>query len=274
MAYESILVYQSLEENNDARLAVAAGLAQRFDAKLIGVGACAASAPAYQNGVFTSAVVAELRSQTEERLKRAADQFNVDTKGRVREVEWRQALEKPTSYVAQQARAADLIVIGADGEHTYHDPFTDLDPGELIMQAGRPVLMVPPEVLTLDAEHVVVAWKDTREARRAVLDALPLLQAATDVTVFEIVGDKKNKAAQRTSEDVANWLCRHNICATAHEVVSDYDSYGAFEGLLLQNAADLIVAGAYGHSRLQEWIFGGITRDLLMKSRYCCLFSN
>jgi nucleotide-binding universal stress UspA family protein len=135
-------------------------------------------------------------------------------------------------------------------------------------------LVVPPEASTLQARHVLVAWKDTREARRAVLDALPLLRAATDVTVVEIVPHSKEKDAMRSGADVAAWLSRHDVCATSHEVVSDFDSYGAFEGLLSQNAADLIVAGAYGHSRLQEWIFGGVTRDLLMKARCCCLLAN
>lgn len=274
MSYKSILVHQSLEGTNDSRLAIAADLAQRFDTTLIGAAACAVHPPAYGSGAFVSAIVEELRPRVEKDLQQAADRFRAGTEGKVREVEWRQGLAKPTAFIAQQARAADIVVTGTARNNVYIDPFTELDPGELIMQAGRPVLIVPPEATALQAKHVLVAWKDTREARRAVLDALPLLQAATDVTVVEIVAQSQEKSGMRSGADVAAWLCRHNVCATAHEIVSDYDSYGAFEGILLQNAADLIVAGAYGHSRLQEWIFGGVTRDLMMKSRYCCLLSN
>lgn len=268
MAFKNILVHQPLGDTKDSTLSIAANLAQRFDAKLIGIAASDVSFSGYADAEVTR----KLRSMTESALKEVAERFHAGVGGHGN-VEWRHAITKPTAYVAQQARAADLVVTAAI-QRTYFDPLTELDPGQLIMQAGRPVLVVPPEVKLLNARHILVAWKDTREARRAVSDALPFLQAATDVTVVEIVEPSHEKAIRDSCEDVVAWLGRHDVCATAHTVISDYDSFGAFEGLLLQNAADLIVAGAYGHSRLQEWIFGGVTRDLLMKSRYCCLFSN
>lgn len=274
MSYTSIMVHQDLDGANDSRLQIAAELAHRFDAKLIGVAAYEVNPPAYGGGAFATAILNELRPQTENRLKEAANRFRAGAEGRVREVEWRQALAKPTAYVAQEARAADLIVAGTARDSSYIDPFTELNPGDLIMQAGRPVLIVPPEAETLDAKHILVAWKDTREARRAVLDALPLLQAATDVTVVEIAGRAEIKSAARCGDDVASWLKRHDVNAGANAVVAAEGPFEALEALLLQNAADLIVAGAYGHSRVQEWIFGGVTRDLLTKARCCCLFAN
>ena len=138
MSYTSILVHQDLDGTNDSRLQIAAELARRFDAKLIGVAACEVKPPAYGGGAFASAILNELRPQTESRLKEAADRFRAGAEGKVREVEWRQALAKPTAYVAQEARAADLIVTGAARGTSYIDPFTELDPGALIMQAGRP----------------------------------------------------------------------------------------------------------------------------------------
>jgi nucleotide-binding universal stress UspA family protein len=273
MSFKNILVYQPLEDAKDSTLSIAIDLAQRSNAKLIGVAASAVNPTAYATGAFASAIIDRLRPLTEKGLKESAGRFLAATKGKVDEVEWRQALAKPTDFVAQQARAADLVVTAAT-RRTYFDPLTELDPGLLVLQAGRPVLLVPPEAQALKATHIVIAWKDTREARRAVLDALPLLQGATDVTVAEIVEPSQRNVAAGAGEDVVAWLGRHDVCATAHSVISDYDSYGAFEGLLLQNAADLIVAGAYGHNRFQEWIFGGVTHDLMMKSRHCCLFSN
>jgi nucleotide-binding universal stress UspA family protein len=241
---------------------------------LIGVAASEVMPPVYGGGALASAIINELRPQTESRLKVAADRFLAGAKGKAQEMEWRQALAKPAGFVAEQSRAADLIVTGAVRGRIYIDPFTELDPGDLIMQAGRPVLVVPPEAETLKAKHVLVAWKDTREARRAVLDALPLLQAATDVTVVEIADRAEIKSAERSDEDVAAWLKRHGVCAGAHAVVASESTFDALEAILQQNAADLIVAGAYGHSRTQEWIFGGLTRDLLTKARCCCLFAN
>ncbi len=274
MSYTSMMVHQNLGATNDSRLQIAADLAQRFDAKLIGIAACEVKPPAYGNGAFASAILNELRPQTESKLKEAAARFRASAEGKVREIEWRQALAKPTGYVAQEGRAADLIITGAARDIGYIDPFTELDPGDLIMQAGRPVLIVPPEAEFLIAKHILVAWKDTREARRAVLDALPLLQAATDVTVVEVATRAEIKSAARCGEDVALWLKRHGVCAGANAIVTSEEPLEALEALLLENAADLVVAGAYGHSRMQEWIFGGVTRDLLMKARCCCLFAN
>jgi nucleotide-binding universal stress UspA family protein len=94
------------------------------------------------------------------------------------------------------------------------------------------------------------------------------------VTVVEIAERADMSAAARSGEDVAEWLKRHGVCASANPVIADNEPFKALEALLQQNAGDLIVAGAYGHSRLQEWVFGGVTRDLLMKSRCCCLLSN
>ena len=274
MSYTSIMVHQNLNGGNDSPLQIAAELAHRFDAKLIGVAACEVNPPAYGDGAFAAAILNELRPQTENRLKAAADRFRAAAEGRAREVEWRQAFAKPTDYVAQESRAADLVITGAARGSGYIDPFTELDPGDLIMRAGRPILVVPAEAESLKAKHILVAWKDTREARRAVLDALPLLQSATNVTVVEIAGRHDIKAAARRGDDVVAWLKRHGVCAGANAVVTAGEPFDALENLLSQNAADLVVAGAYGHSRMQEWILGGVTRDLLMKARCCCLFAN
>ena len=100
--------------------------------------------------------------------------------GDQRRVEWRSSLDLPIGAVTRAARSADLVVIGqatAKG-----GAYRALDPGEAVLKMGRPTLVVPDGVSTLRAEHVVIGWKDTREARRAVYDALPLLQAATRVT--------------------------------------------------------------------------------------------
>ena len=274
MPYTSVMVHQGLDGTNDARLPIAVELAHRFDSKLIGIAACEVNPPAYGSGAFASAIINELRPQTEKRLQEAADRFRAGAEGNVRQLEWRQAFAKPTDYVAQQARAADLIVTGTARNAGYIDPFTELDPGDFIMQAGRPVLIVPPEVEALKAKHILVAWKDTREARRAVLDALPLLQAAADVTVIEVASRAEIKSAAGRGEDVALWLKGHGVCAGANAIVTSEEPFDALDALLLQNAADLLVAGAYGHSRVQEWIFGGMTRDLLTKARCCCLFAN
>ena len=121
----------------------------------------------------------------------------------------------------------------------------------------------------------MVGWKDTREARRAVVDALPLLQKAKEVTVVEIIeNDGDRAAAGRRVADVAAWLGRHQVDA-CHMV----PTFGATPSSSSSThasdiEADIIVAGAYGHTRMREWIFGGVTRDLITKSSRCSFLSH
>ncbi len=274
MSYASLMVHQNLDGANDCRLQIAGELARRFDSTLIGIAAADPNPPAYGNGALVASLIAQRRDQINTGLKQAAERFRAAAEGMTRNIEWREALSKPTGYVADEARAADLVITGAATGSVYVDPFSTLDPAELIMRAGRPILVVPAQAEWLQAKHVLVAWKDTREARRAVRDALPLLQTAKDVTVVEIVEGGDLKPASRRVDDVAAWLKRHGVSAGANAVNAEEQPFTALERLVTQNAADLIVAGAYGHSRIQEWILGGLTRDLLTKARCCCLFAH
>jgi nucleotide-binding universal stress UspA family protein len=143
--------------------------------------------------------------------------------------------------------------------------------GALLMEVGRPVLVAPPGIERLAAKRVVVAWKDTREARRAVHDALPFLTRADEVLVAVVGPDADREGA----EDVAAYLSDHSVAVTTHLLrspeVSAADEILRFAG---REEADLVVMGAYGHSRLREWIFGGATRDVLQTTPVCCLMSH
>ena len=94
------------------------------------------------------------------------------------------------------------------------------------------------------------------------------------MTVVEIGSRAEIEYAARRGEDVAGRLKRHWVCAAANALVASEEPFEALEALLLQSAADLVVVGAYGHSRVQEWIFGGVTRNLLTKARCCCLLAH
>jgi len=137
------------------------------------------------------------------------------------------------------------------------------------------VLVVPTGVDSLRAKHVVIGWKDTREARRAVQDSLPLLHEAEHVTIVEVCEEGMEEQAQRRIDDVAHYLTRHRIKVAARTVA--HSKGPAADELIRvgrEQSADLIVAGAYGHSRLGEWIFGGVTRGLLRSCPVCCLFAH
>jgi nucleotide-binding universal stress UspA family protein len=143
-----------------------------------------------------------------------------------------------------------------------------------ILKSGRPVLLVPPGVDTLKAEHVVIGWKEGREARRVLVDALPFLHQAKAVTIIEVCDAGQEPSALRHVEDVAQYLARHRI--TVGSAIAVPAEGAAIELLRHTEAenADLIVTGAYGHTRLGEWIFGGVTRSLLAASPVCCLMAN
>jgi nucleotide-binding universal stress UspA family protein len=150
------------------------------------------------------------------------------------------------------------------------------DPGALVLRAGRPVLAVPPGVNSLGGRRIVVAWKDSREARRAIQDALPFLRRADEVIVVEVCETSDEVTdSQARLRDVAQYLKRHQIKAVAERVRPvEGAAVNSLLRLAQDESADLIVAGAYGHSRLGEWIFGGVTQGLLARSPVCCLFSH
>jgi nucleotide-binding universal stress UspA family protein len=150
-----------------------------------------------------------------------------------------------------------------------------LDPGEAILKMGRPTLVVPEGVSSLRAEHIVIGWKDTREARRALGDALPFLEQATEVTIVEACGPDDETTALGRLDDVARYLTLHRIQG-GPKIMLQQKGSGAEQLIRVAQAerADLLVTGAYGHSRLGEWMFGGMTRELLAASPICCLMSH
>ena len=273
MSYAVLMVFVELDGTAKPRVRVAASLADKFGATLIGLSACAIPIPIPAHGMVAQAPTAMDINLIEERLAKQGDWFRSIADGDRRKVEWRSALYFPNEVIASEARSADLIVIGQiKGPRS---TYSALDLGAAILNMGRPTLVVPEGVTSLAAEHVVVGWKDTREARRAVRDALPFLREARRVTIFEACGPEDEKTALARLDDVARYLALHRIESGPLVMVQKQGS-GASQ--LLQVAkderADLLVTGAYGHSRLGEWVFGGMTRELLAMSPICCLMSH
>src|SRR5690606_4116934 len=108
------------------------------------------------------------------------------------------------------------------------------------------------------AKKIVVAWKDTREARRAVADAIPLLAAADEVTVVTVAAENDPWISDGLS-DVIAFLAAHRVKARS-ELIESRDEYTDLLKFADYSNADLVVSGAYGHTRLREWAFGGVTR--------------
>jgi nucleotide-binding universal stress UspA family protein len=276
MTYKTILVHLDLNGDNEGVLNIAAQLAERFDARLIGVAAAQPTQPLYEEGFAMAAVVAEERTELERELAECRAQFHKALEHRVKQIGWRSAVTFQTlsDYIADEARCADLIITGKDLGASLFDNSRRVSIGDLAIRAGRPVLIVPQGITRLNMENVFLAWKDAREARRAALDALPLLHAAGNATVLEVTSEGDQTHAESRVRDVGLWLEQHDIPATCLAVGTSGQHAGHLHAELLNRKCDLLVAGAYGHNRLGEWAFGGVTQDVLLDPDFCVLLSH
>jgi nucleotide-binding universal stress UspA family protein len=274
MTYATVMVSLALDQSNEACLEAAGQIAERFDAAIVGIAASQFSPPLYfTSGELAQDLIDEGRASIKKRIGELEAQFHRALKNRARYVEWRSAIDFPARYILREARCADIIVSGGD-RGAFSDPLLQASPKDLVMQAGRPMLIVPDLVTWLDLRSVLVAWKDTTEARRAIVDALPMLRKAKSITVAEIPEQSQAVAASRV-RDVVAWLSRHGVSATA--LVPETDDRGAIaqlEGIADDVGAGVIVAGAYGHSRFRELILGGMTQHLVTQSARCVLLSH
>src|SRR3979409_546054 len=114
MSYSTLMVHLELEQSNDVRLRIAGDLAEQFDSKLIGIAACNPQPSHYASGDLARGLVAQLRAQAQHQMAQTEERFRAATRKRAREIEWRSALVNPTTFVAREARAADIIITGAD----------------------------------------------------------------------------------------------------------------------------------------------------------------
>jgi nucleotide-binding universal stress UspA family protein len=271
-SFATMMVHVDVVRDCEPRVQLALALADRFQTTLIGVAGLTLR-PAFAAGgvvVYHEPTQDDCRAVSA-RLDDIGRRFRA--KGQhLKQVEWRTALELPYELVSREARAADLIIVGA--RHTGGNVHDLVDPGVILLRAGRPLLVVPDAVAPPQLCRVVVAWKETRECRRAVRDALSFLQQAKEVLIVGI-DEGQPETAKRHLSDVAGYLRRHGVVVT-REVWRQVRGPIAAELLHLvrDEGADLIVAGGYGHSRLGEWIFGGVTHELLASSPVCCLLSH
>ena len=183
----------------------------------------------------------------------------------------------PERVAAHRAHYADLAVVAGALGDTKEGDIALRYFGALLLESGRPVLVVPPRWNTaLPPKRVVLAWRPTAESARALHDALPLLQAADEVDVLvvdAVAGETRH--GEQPGSDIAAHLARHGV--TTH-VVERKSGARSVAAILLERAyerhADLIVAGGYGHSRVREWAMGGVTRELLFTAPIPVFYSH
>ncbi len=263
MSFKTILVYADASPDGVARIEAAAELAKRFDATLIGSALVSPMTDPYGDpiaGDRPGIEFAERRKRIAEEMKAIEATFAKAAATASVRTEWREA---PQSTV-------DLIVLGRPTGNKESD-FRAADVGAVLMRSGRPVLVLPPKS-SATAQNIVVAWKNTRESRRALADALPFLKAAAKVEIVEITGDG---AAGSDARAAHAFLAGHGVRA---DVKSQPLERATVEDQLLAYLeaakANMVVAGGYGHTRLGEWVFGGVTEALIGASPIPALLSH
>jgi nucleotide-binding universal stress UspA family protein len=266
MSYKTILVHLNDPRRAEALLDVAVRLAARHNAHLIGLNV-SASVPAAPVAVpYGAQVLGSIAAGERKQAEALAAAFSRMTANQPFVAEWR-ALKVPhvdlAPVVMDHGRAADLIVAGQTDPDWDLSPLLDF-PERLALESGRPVLVVPyigryPEA----GRNVVIAWKAGREAARAAFDALPLLRAADTGQILEIKERGADRPALAPDTSIAAALARHGIkCSVRNTVAGEISVGDELLSRLADMGADLLVMGAYGHSRMHEMVFGGATRHI------------
>jgi nucleotide-binding universal stress UspA family protein len=270
MAYKNLVVVLDADQSSRERISYAAALAARFDAHLVGLYLTVSSLTRDEYalldiGVFDMSFFSDpAKSRAESEKTRALFEEVMAREGV--SAEWRTVSGYPAGMAAMHGRYADLIVIGQLDAYDSQAGLLRARPEEVTMLAGRPVLVVP---FTGHFERigtrVLVGWDASREAARAVRDAMPLLARAEAVTVLVIDAEQSPFGhGDIPGADIALYLARHGVKAEVERTVSSGIGIG---NTLLSRAADygadLLVMGAYGHSRVRELLLGGATRTVL-----------
>lgn len=264
MGLKSVIVLVDHTVAAAARIAHAARLADRHDAHLTGLYTMPVSTvPAYIQAQMPEEALRVQAEAARERSGQARSLFEGEVaKAGLRDrSEWRQASGEPARVAALMGRYSDLLVAGQERSDDHDPAMPNVD--ELVLSCGRPVLVVPyaHKVQTV-AEAPLIAWNGSREAARAVADALPLLRAAKKVTVLAVNPDAD--LGDEPGADIALHLARHGVDAEASRTVArDLDPADALLNHAADRGSDLIVMGAYGHARLRELVLGGVTRSIL-----------
>ena len=160
------------------------------------------------------------------------------------------------------ARRFDLVVVGqAEGDKSVADEVVDEG---VLFESARPVVFVPfIQKAGLKLDRVMVCWDGSRAATRAVADSMPFLQKAKQVEIV-MVASKAGKSDEVPGADLGQHLARHGLKVDVKRITSpDIDVTSTVLSYAADSSADMIVMGGYGHSRLREFILGGVTRGIL-----------
>ena len=270
MAVKDIVVHVDDTDRGKVRLDLATAIARRSDARLIGLGVSPRfTIPAFVNAEIPAQVweaqeadMAKRMDATRAVFKRHAERAGVAT-------EWREIsadIDSISDLVAAHARCADLTVLGQPNPDRAAAGL-DMDTVErVVLTAGGPVLVVPyAGQFAAVGKRVMLAWNASREAARAMHDSRAMLEKGATVVVMYVNPPGRDHAQRDIAGvDIATHLARHGYKAeAAHTMAEDIKVGDMILSRAADAGADAIVMGAYGHSRLREFVLGGATAHVL-----------
>lgn len=268
MSYKTVLVHVDQSGQASVRIRVAAEIARAQQAHLVGAAVTGISRYVFDSGGFN--LHDPIFSHHLEHLRRYARdglaKFETLAKAAgVDEVEPRVVDDDAAGGIALQARYADLTVIGQFDPSEPVPGLMSNFPEHVILQSGRPVLVVPyAGKFSGQFRKAVIGWDGSIAASRAISGALPLLAAAdaVDILVFNPERDR-DAHGEQPGADLGLFLARHRVNANVHAQRVDIDTGNALLSAVADLSAELLVMGAYGHARFRELVLGGATRTLL-----------
>jgi nucleotide-binding universal stress UspA family protein len=274
MSLRTIVLNFDVDDFDISLAAYAVLLAQSHEAVIIGH--CAAEVTPFVAGAHTALaagrlyremneeLTAQLRGHEETFRQLIPDQYRGG---------WSSQVTNPITSLTQLATRADLVILGRPTRNVSEaGPARRVDITSLILAAGRPVMALSPTQMDTVPDTILIGWKNTREARRAVADAMPLLAKASR-TIVAAVAEEDDSDFAGVTEAMA-WLVDHDVKAESVRRGHAMDAGTTLLALADEAGADLIVTGAYGHGRLRETIFGGVTRKLLGDTTTTRMFSS
>ena len=278
MSYRNLLLHLDSTPACRQRVNATLDLAERFEAHVTGLVTPAMVMPYAFNSGPSAALIEQSQALIDAQTRQTVTAFEAAAQQyRSVAIESRIASADASAAIALSARYADLVVIGQSNPEQEADEGARVAPGEVLLGCARPVLLIP--YIGAPAgfgKTVLIAWNGSRESCRAVADAMPLLKQAQRVIVMAANPQISDAAhGDLPGADLAAYLARHDVKAEAH---ADPGAEVDIGQELLSRAADLgvdlLVMGAYGHSRAREWVFGGVTRTILQSMTMPVLMSH
>ena len=275
MTYENLMVNLELGTDNHNLILVTGQLAERLNANVIGIVACTPMQMPYGDGYINGDLMKEELDRAQAEMHVLEAEFRSSLRMISDRISWLSTAICPSiaDFVLSEACIADLLITKAT-DHLESASSRHMNNGDVLMQLGRPMMLVPASCREIQLQTMMIAWKDTMESRRAIYDALPMLKMATTVILMEITSLDEQDSVKVQHAIVIEWLARHHIKASSLPIIASGNDEKKLKEIVTEMNVDLLIAGAYGHSRLLEWVAGGMTREILQSQTYCSLLSH